>query len=196
MAQPVQTRSRKTRAALVQAAATLVQAQGYESLRIDEVVAGAGVAKGTYFAHFTDKDGILAELIGEEMTHRLEQMARAPAPSTPGEMAQAMEPVIGFLATERTVFDIVMRYSGGMGPAGNPVIADGITRQVEILANWIGAAAQAGLMRADKDPALLAEGVQAFVAQVVALHFCTDLGSRRPPSQEIVPFLDAWLGVR
>ena len=196
MARPVQTRSRKTRAALIDAASALVQSQGYEALRIEEVVAGAGVAKGTFFAHFNDKDGLLTELMGAELDRRLDQMARAPAPVTPRDVAVAMTPVIDYLATERTVFDIVMRYSGGMGPSGNPVIAECITRQVTILAGWIAAGAAAGHLRGDRDPALLAEGVQAFVAQVVALHFCTEDGSRRPPAEEIVPFLDAWLGVR
>lgn len=196
MAQPVQTRSRKTRAALVEAAQSLVAEGGYEALRVEEVVARAGVAKGTFFAHFTDKDGILTELMGAELSQRLDRMAEAPAPTTPREMAERMRPAIDYLARERTVFDIVMRYSGGMGPTGNPIIADGITRQVTILSGWIARAGAAGQMRNDQDPALLAEGVQAFIAQVVALHFCTEEGARPPPTEALIPFLNAWLGVR
>lgn len=196
MPQPIQTRSRKTRAALVDAARDLVARGGYEALRVDEVVAQAGVAKGTFFAHFTDKDGILTELMGAELNQRLDQMEHAPAPTSPREAALRMSPVVDYLSRERTVFDIVMRYSGGMGPTGNPIIADGITRQVAILTRWIAQGAATGQMRSDQDHALLAEGVQAFVAQVVALHFCTEEGKRRTPTEELVPFLDAWLGVR
>jgi len=196
MAQPVQTRSRKTRAALVEAARSLVADMGYDALRVEEVVARAGVAKGTFFAHFTDKDGILIELMGEELGQRLDRMAEAPFPVTPREVALRMAPVVDYLARERTVFDIVMRYSGGMGPTGTPIIADGVARQVTILADWITRAAAAGQMRDDQDPVLLAEGVQAFVAQVVALHFCTDEGTRRSPTEELMPFLEAWLCIR
>ena len=196
MAQLIQTRSRKTRAALVDAARDLVARSGYEALRVDEVVAQAGVAKGTFFAHFTDKDGILTELMGAELNQRLDQMDKAPTPTSPREAALRMSPVVDYLARERTVFDIVMRYSGGMGPTGNPIIADGITRQVTILTGWIAQCAATGQMRSDQDPALLAEGVQAFVAQVVALHFCTEEGKRRTPTEELIPFLNAWLGVR
>lgn len=196
MAQPVQTRSRKTRAALLDAALGLVSQSGYEALRVEEVVAQAGVAKGTFFAHFTDKDGLLTELIGDALAQRLDRMAEQPDPITPRELAEHMSPIIDCLTQERTVFDIVMRYSGGMGPAGNPIIAEGITRQVTILADWITQAAAVGQMRSDQDPALLAEGVQAFVAQVVALHFCIQDGTRGSPVDELVPFLDAWLGVR
>ncbi|MGR3321518.1 MAG: TetR/AcrR family transcriptional regulator [Pseudooceanicola sp.] len=194
MAKPVQTRSRKTRARLVETAADLVARNGYEGLRVEDVVTGAGVAKGTLFAHFTDKDGLLAELVGSAMDTQLDALAEGPAPDTPADLARTIAPLIRLLASERTVFDILMRYSGGLGPAGNPIIADNMRRQIDLFAGWIAAAAERGTMRADQPPELLAEGVQAFAAQIVALHFCEP--GDEAPEERMVPFLDAWLGVR
>ncbi|MBL6598875.1 MAG: TetR family transcriptional regulator, partial [Alphaproteobacteria bacterium] len=48
MNRPVQKRTLETRARLIAAAEALIDDAGYEALRVEEVVLGAGVAKGTF----------------------------------------------------------------------------------------------------------------------------------------------------
>ena len=73
MARPPQKRRLETRARLLAESARLVAAQGYAGLRVEDVVEAAGVAKGTLFSHFTDKDGLLAVLIGAKMMRLIDE---------------------------------------------------------------------------------------------------------------------------
>lgn len=189
-----QPRSLKTRAKLITAAQAIVGQSGLAALRVEDVVARAGVAKGTFFAHFTDKDGLLVFLVGDLLNTALDQMEASAPPTTIDGMLAALDPLLATLTSDRIVFDIAMRYSGGMGPAGDTGIARNTERQVVLCAHWIANAAAHGEMRADQPPELLAEGVQAFVAQAVALDFC--MGSNADPTDRLAPFLRAWLGVR
>ena len=74
MARAVQQRTLKTRARLTDAACQIIAECGYEGLRIEEVVKRAGVAKGTFFAHFHDKDALMDILIGAEIDSYLDRI--------------------------------------------------------------------------------------------------------------------------
>jgi AcrR family transcriptional regulator len=52
----------RTRGELVAAAEGLVAARGLDAVSIDEIVAAADVAKGTFYTHFTDKNDLAAEI--------------------------------------------------------------------------------------------------------------------------------------
>ena len=52
MKKAVQQRTLETRSRLTSVADQLVAEKGFEALRIEETVQAAGVAKGTFFAHF------------------------------------------------------------------------------------------------------------------------------------------------
>ena len=57
-----QERSRETRRRLVEAAQRLWQEDGYESTTVDDICRLAGVAKGTFYFHFPQKDDVLVEV--------------------------------------------------------------------------------------------------------------------------------------
>ncbi len=80
------------------------------------MVARAGIAKGTFFAHFTDKDGLLVQLIAERLNAALDRMEALPPPGSADAMPAALDPLLGTLTDARIVFDIAMRFSGGKGP--------------------------------------------------------------------------------
>lgn len=72
-------RAARTRAALIAAGFDLLAAKPIDAIPIDEVVAKAGVAKGSFFNHFTDKQAF-AEAIAAEVRLQLEeQVGRANA---------------------------------------------------------------------------------------------------------------------
>jgi len=65
-------RGAETRAALVAAARTVFERDGFLDARIADVAAQAGVATGSFYTHFADKEEILAavlEAAREEMLH-------------------------------------------------------------------------------------------------------------------------------
>jgi AcrR family transcriptional regulator len=58
------------RQAILDAALTVFAAQGYEAARLDDVAARAGVAKGTLYLYFKDKEeALFEELVRGAVTH-------------------------------------------------------------------------------------------------------------------------------
>ena len=168
MARKKQKRALETRAKLLSAAESLIAENGFEALRVDEVVSRAGVAKGTFFAHFKDKDALMDIIIGARIDDILNELAAAPAPQSPEDMARALMPLCAFMRCERYVFDIILRYSGAAGVEEIGPIATTFGRQVEILGQWL----EESEFRDDIDTELRAEGVLAFMMQAMSVSFC------------------------
>ena len=62
---PLPTRTQRTRAALIAAGLDLLASRPIDAIPIDEVVACAGVAKGSFFNHFEDKHEFAAAVAAE-----------------------------------------------------------------------------------------------------------------------------------
>ena len=57
----------RRRRQILDAALVVFLAEGYTAARMDDVAARAGVAKGTIYLHFTDKEALFRSLIQEEI---------------------------------------------------------------------------------------------------------------------------------
>jgi AcrR family transcriptional regulator len=191
MAKPIQKRTLETRARLIGAAEALIGKAGYEALRVEDVVLMAGVAKGTFFAHFKDKDALMDLLIGREIDACLDAIEKRPPPASIDELVDTLGPLLRVMGSERYVFDVVIRYSGAAAVEEIGVIAATFGRQVEVFADWLAD----GPFRRDVAPALLAEGVQAFAIQAMALNFCA-LHSQDEMTARLRDYLSAWLTPR
>ncbi|MGR3712669.1 MAG: TetR/AcrR family transcriptional regulator [Shimia sp.] len=188
MARAVQQRTLKTRAKLLAAASEVISEGGYEALRVEEVVLRAGVAKGTFFAHFKDKDALMDLLIGTEIDRYLDEIDARPAPQTITQMAAALMPMLTFMSCERYVFDVILRYSGAAANADVGPIAQTFGRQIEVVATWLTETP----FRKDISPELQAEGVQAFAVQALSLVFC-GIHNSISPQERLEAYLRAWL---
>lgn len=188
MARAIQQRTLKTRAKLLDAATAVVSEHGYEALRVEEVVLRAGVAKGTFFAHFKDKEALMAQLIGAEIDVHLDHLAEMPPPTSVAQLTQTMLPLIDFMCCERYVFDIILRHSGAAQIADIGPIALTFGRHADIMSRWL----TAHPFRKDIPPDLQAEGIQAFVMQAISLAFCA-LHDALSPKERLEVYLMAWL---
>lgn len=193
MTRAPQKRRLETRAKLLEVAAAIVQKQGYGGLRVEDVVAGAGVAKGTLFSHFRDKDGLLAVLIGDEVTRLLDDMEAAGPPSDAAGLTALLAPHLEYVAQDRVIFDLLLRYSGTTAAEPDEVVTASFIRQVQMLTGWLQRLQAAGRIRRDQPPELLAEGIQAFLNHVLGVWFCMEHSSEAPPAQTLAPYLKAWL---
>lgn len=191
MNKPVQQRTLKTRAKLVDAARTIIAEVGFDGLRTEEVVKRAGVAKGTFFAHFPDKDALLDLLIGEALQSCLSDMATRPAPRSVKEVVQHLLPMAALMTQSRTVFEVIFRHSGAAALDTIGPIAESFGQQVEVFASWFDPASDHPFRR-DIAPDLIAEGIQAFALQAMATKFCA-LHSSVSVEDRLVPYLHAWL---
>ena len=188
MVKAIQKRTLETRARLVSAAKDIIHQNGYEAMRVEEVVLRAGTAKGTFFAHFTDKDALMDLIIGECIDEYLDELDTQPTPTSPEKLAEQLLPLCEFMTSERYVFDVILRYSGAAAKEEIGAIATTFGRQVEIVEKWL----RSKPYRTDIPHELLAEGVHAFMLQAMALKFCA-LHNATSISDRLGPYLAAWL---
>ncbi len=91
--------------AILDAALTVFAERGFEAARLDDIAARAGVAKGTLYLYFKDKETLFEELLRGAVSPILAGVtALAEAPDVP--FAQALDTLYGFferevLATDR-----------------------------------------------------------------------------------------------
>lgn len=99
---PLTARGLKTRQKLLDRAEEVFGEKGYERAAISEITLRAGVAQGTFYVYFPDKQAIFTELV-KELSHLLRQ-----------EIATAVEGVDDRLEAERvgfrTFFDFSLRH--------------------------------------------------------------------------------------
>ncbi|WP_170346350.1 TetR/AcrR family transcriptional regulator [Ruegeria atlantica] len=188
MQKTIQKRTIKTRAKLLAAAEEVIRNGGYEALRVEEVVKAAGVAKGTFFAHFHDKDALMEILIADKLNACLDQAEAGAPPNTVAEIVASLDPVHSFMTSERYVFDLLIRYSGATAVAEIGPVAYCFERYFRVVMLWLEDAE----VRKDVPPELLAEGVQAFAIQAMSLRFCA-LHSATTFTDRLETYLNAWL---
>ncbi|MDP2019652.1 TetR/AcrR family transcriptional regulator [Hydrogenophaga taeniospiralis] len=188
MKKAVQQRTLETRSRLTSVADQLVAEKGFEALRIEETVQAAGVAKGTFFAHFKDKDELMDLLIGQRIETLLDRMAAEPAPRDADQLAQRLMPLVELMSSERYVFDLIMRRSGAMAVEEIGPIALSFGRLGELVGQWLAQ----GAFRRDVPIEILVEGVEAFLMQTLALNFCA-LHKDKTMKARLQPYLRAWL---
>jgi AcrR family transcriptional regulator len=91
--QPLQARSRETYAAILEATARILEAEGLEAANTNAIAERAGVSVGSLYQYFPDKAAIFAELIIASETE-LGDMLEALVSSTSG---QTLEERLGLL---------------------------------------------------------------------------------------------------
>ena len=188
MAKAIQTRTLKTRAKLLDAARQTVDEKGYPGLRTEDVVKRAGTAKGTFFAHFPDKESLMDHLIEQDIDAVLEGMEALAPPQSATELTESLMPLVTYLAQDREVFDVIIRRSGAAAMQDVGPIALSFERQFRLFIPWMSQPN----FRKDVSPDLLAEGVQAFIVQAIALNFCALHNTISLPDR-LRPYLEAWL---
>jgi AcrR family transcriptional regulator len=164
MAQPVQTRSIQTRDRLIREAEALADESGLAGLRTDVIVARAGVAKGTFFAHFPDKDHLIAILVARRFTYK------AGAVNLP-TLFDALLPLFDAMSAEPEVLSVLARFAG---PAGKGAALDRVIGEVgAAIATDLSRLQSAGEIRTIPDAGTLAEGILAFLFHAAASAQCT-----------------------
>jgi len=82
-------RAAERRAAIVEAAMEEFVARGFAATRLDDIAKRAGVAKGTIYLHFKDKESMFEELIRTAIVPVVARLHALPPPS--GSIREALE---------------------------------------------------------------------------------------------------------
>lgn len=94
----------KRKQELLQIAYRLFVTKGYEETSIDEIIAQAQIAKGTFYYHFESKSALLEAVIHKIITQRAEKARKYL--SAPLPVAQKAVAIITSLRPEETEMDI------------------------------------------------------------------------------------------
>jgi AcrR family transcriptional regulator len=120
---------RQNRAAILDAARQVFAESGYEASSIRDVVRGTGLAAGTFYNYFPDKESVLLALL-EDRTHELRRRlrrARARARDFEGLVSDAYRVYFAFIAEDPATLELLRRNSGAVRAlAGEPELTGGI----------------------------------------------------------------------
>jgi AcrR family transcriptional regulator len=145
----------ETRRLLLQAGLELFVEQGFEKTRASEIAQKAGVAVGTLYLHFGDKDGLLQEILLQsalELHQRVLKVYMSPS-ADPKELAGAhIEVIVQFLEENQKEARFLLSYAVRRDSASAKAI-DQIVEQIE---HSIEFGAKMGVYRSDINPALAA----------------------------------------
>src|SRR5258708_3843606 len=116
-------RAAERRAAIVEAAFDEFVARGFTATRIDDIAKRAGVAKGTIYLHFKDKESMFEELVRTAIVPLVGRLTAPPSPG--GTVRDAVETLAGTFIREvaSTRRGDILRLIVSEGPRF-PAIAD------------------------------------------------------------------------
>lgn len=140
-------RPSRTRAALIEAGLDLLVERPIDAIAIDELVARAGVAKGSFFNHFADKHAFAEAVAGEVRAGVEDEVTRANAGRADpvARIAGGMAVAAGFALREPRRAAVLLRHQSVAAQADNP-LNRGLRADLE-------AAMAAGLLRPEASAA-------------------------------------------
>ena len=116
-------RAARTRAALIAAGFDLLAVKPIDAITIDEVVAAAGVAKGSFFNHFADKHAFaaaIAEDVRRELEHEI-TCVNAEIANPVERIANGMRVCAEFAIRDPKRTAVLLRASGNVTDRSHPL---------------------------------------------------------------------------
>jgi len=179
----------ETRRRLVEAGTKLFALRGFARTRATDISREAGVAVGTLYVHFTDKEDLLREILFrgfEEMHAVVRRIAETKFATVEESVRAHTEALVSYAAEHPALFQILFSTEVATTAAGAELLAALTAHQEERLREGM----VAGYFRADLDPGVAARAVIGMLIQV--LHWWTQDPSRAP--QDVV--IDTVTGLR
>jgi len=175
---PVSARGARTRKALVDAARTVFERDGFLDARITDITATAGVASGSFYTYFKGKEDVFAAVMDEVNEEMLHPRLR--------EFADRDDPVSVIEATNRTYLAAYRRNAKLMGLMEQVAQIDDDFRQMRLRrvrsfternAQAIAQLQQRGLADPDLDPRLAAAALSAMVGRMAYFRYVQGFGN-------------------
>lgn len=106
-----------TRAALLDAAFTVIAEAGTAEVPLGEIALAAGVGRTTFYDYFDDRDDVIASLVEDKLPSVIADLIDSVPPDldTAGRLARLTSATVEFVATDRVFGVILHREVGRMG---------------------------------------------------------------------------------
>ena len=108
----------RRRDTILRAASTLFSRQGYHSTSVADVIAAAGISRGTFYLYFDNKDSLFLELI-EQFIQRIMDVVEVVDPSLPNptdRIYDNVRRVVDVVFDNRDLTVLVLREDVGLNP--------------------------------------------------------------------------------
>jgi AcrR family transcriptional regulator len=117
---PLDRRQRKTRAALHAALLELIADRAYGSITVEDIVNAADLARATFYAHYRDKDDLLAAVNQQLLTDLMTAVADVSWRSPPAYTGIGVKTILRQVDQHRDLYRLLI--SGAGGPDGRNAI--------------------------------------------------------------------------
>jgi AcrR family transcriptional regulator len=144
------------RQALLHAARDVFATKGYHDTKVDDIVARANVAKGTFYLYFPDKRSVFSELVDLAFLRLGAAILQVdPAAEVDAQVKHNIRAIIAVLLDDPALTRILISYSTGMDPAFVVKMRSFYDGVKTMLAESLAEGQRLGIV-ADGDPRLLA----------------------------------------
>lgn len=192
-----QKRTQETRKRILSAARHLFDAQGFDETSVDEIAVKAEVAKGTVFAHFTDKTSLLIAVKIEQLDKlvgNMQSMVQVVQGDDPVEFLVAMfRPWLKLFRGNRDFTELFL-IQGGLkqGPWTSQFI-DVCVAMGDNIELALAALVTSGHMAEKTDIKLYSQGVQALFYHVVVGYSTGVFKDGHEQEELLVGMLEKWV---
>ncbi len=167
-----QARAERTRAALLRGAREVFEERGFLDAKISEICERAGVAYGSFYTHFADKDAVFAELIDQMLGSLLDVMRAEPLHGEGPEARIASANRAYLRAYQRyaglmAVFEQVATFSPSMRETYSRAWGVFYDRQERAIRGW----QRSGLVPDDVDPRTAAVALATMIGRTAYTWF-------------------------
>ncbi len=158
------------RSGILEAARRRFALRGYHRTSIDDIIAEAGIARGTFYLHFESKRAIFDELVAELLATlqgtlwRIDVTANAPPPTQ--QLDSMVARVLQSLIENREMTSILLREAVGLDEDFDRKLGDFYGRIESLLISALETGQEMGLLR-KLSPVIMARAVLGMVKETV-----------------------------
>ncbi len=160
--EPLTDRGRRTREALLVAARSVFEEQGFGATRMGDIAAAAGVAHGTVYTYFDTKESVLAAVVQQVIDDLLASLHASSAPDPLERIRDANDRYLAAYAGHARLLRVVEEASFADEQFG-AVLAQLRNTHVQRVAAAIAKLQREGAASADLDPTTSAAALCAMV---------------------------------
>jgi AcrR family transcriptional regulator len=103
---------------LLEVARDVFSKRGYHAAKVEDIVAAAGVARGTFYLYFEDKRAIFAEIVDRMLTRVGMTITRVDVKQpVPPQVADNIRRIVALLREDRATTVILLTTATGVDPA-------------------------------------------------------------------------------
>ncbi|WP_310621419.1 TetR/AcrR family transcriptional regulator [Flexibacterium corallicola] len=176
MLQATQKRAQKTRERILEAATSMFEADDFDNVSTESIAESANVSKGTIFAHFSDKLGLLAEIGLRDLNERLDELeARAlavePDSDVQEEIITVISKFLNYFEKQPHFLRLFIDEAGWKRSDRADLFDTVVVRQQKLLTAWVELGQRRDVIRS-ADPCILGSALRAFLLHVAIGRVC------------------------